>query len=93
MRFSDLVKYGKDNNLTAFGRNMDFWHKIRISVLNKNVQIFVDDTLIETLTYRESAGDFYGLRIKFQGLGEINSVCVKNTEGDRSYQLWPQQLQ
>lgn len=90
LRFSDLVKDGKDNNLSSFGIDMDEWQKIRITVVDKKVQIFLNDGLIETCTYQESAGDFYGLRIKFKGLGKVDSVCVKNSqEFSPAEHLWP----
>jgi len=84
LRFSDKIKEGRDNNLSAFGRNMEQWQNLKIIVVDKNVNIYLDDTLVENLSYTESAGLFYGVRIKFRGQGYINSVRVKSTNDSGS---------
>jgi hypothetical protein len=82
LRFSDVIKDGKDHNLSAFGCDLDQWQQLKIRVFNQQVSLYIGENLVDSFDYRISAGIFYGVRIKSKGAGQIKSICVKNSSDD-----------
>ncbi|MBK8505767.1 MAG: hypothetical protein IPL46_28360 [Saprospiraceae bacterium] len=88
LRFSDVVKEGRDHNLSAFGRDLDQWQQLKIQVIDRQVSLHVGEDLVDSFKYQASAGIFYGVRIKFKGAGQIKSICVKDSSDEmRVYDL------
>lgn len=79
LRLGNVVKEGRDHNLVAFGRNLDLVQKIKLIVRNRQASIFINGELVQMVSYQDTGGTFYGLRIKFKGLGMAHSVQVRDS--------------
>ena len=79
---NDVYLIGKETDLSAF--NADFSEPIdlRISVSQKEIQVYISDEEVYTNTYSESMGRLVGLRFKFAGLGEVIDYELVDQRGD-----------
>jgi len=64
---------GKTNDLSAFGCNFFGFEHVRCEAANGHLKIFVNDMLALDETQRLPALDIVGIRISFEGTGEIQS--------------------
>ena len=78
---SELVQEGKDHDFSAFGYTSSNWEKLKVTVQDKKVQLFLNGQLIHELAYQKSAGRVVGMRFLFDGAGEIDDVRLLDSGG------------
>ncbi len=75
---NDVFLSGKKHDLSNFGVDLSNFTDINIDINNKNVRVFVQDSLIYSGKYNESIGDLVGIRYRFLGVGEVKSIEIKD---------------
>ncbi|WP_298551348.1 hypothetical protein [uncultured Algibacter sp.] len=75
---SNNVYSGKEHDLSAFGVDLNENKAIDISIKDKTVNVFVDNRKIYENTYHKSIGKFVGLRYRFLGAGQINTIKIED---------------
>jgi len=82
----NIYKEGKDHDLSAFGTDVYAWQTLGIRNENKNVTIFLNDSPIHKLQYKEDFGKIKGLIFTFTGPGSVDYLRLKNLQGESVYQ-------
>ena len=77
---NDFYLNGKKNDLSAFGVDFSENRNIEIDIQNKIVHIYIDGKEIYSGSYNESIGDFVGIRYRFLGAIEVESLEISNHE-------------
>lgn len=75
-KFGEIIKNGKNDDLSEFGHDMVQKRKLRVDILQQQVHIYLDNKLIFNTTYTKSIGQFMGLNFMFGGIGRIENVVV-----------------
>lgn len=83
LMLSDVYLDGKKNDLSALGKDLSLFRKIKIVTKNKRVTIFIDGTKVFTSVYKKSIGDIVGVRFKFKGVGEVKDFILSDLEGNK----------
>ncbi len=65
---------GKTNDLSAFGCNFSGFEHVRCEVANRHLRIFVNDVQALDEPLRQPPLDIIGIRISFEGTGEIQKL-------------------
>ena len=81
-QFGNITIDGKYFDLSAFGKELKNWHKIRMEVRNKKVAIYCDEQKIYDTTYTVSAGKLYGILYGSKRSAEIDFVRILNLNGE-----------
>jgi hypothetical protein len=68
---------GKDHDLSAFGCDCSKWQQLTCTQEKGSLNIWVNDQLAYTVKGNRSIGDIVGLRIAFEGTGDIKEVTLK----------------
>jgi transcriptional regulator with XRE-family HTH domain len=74
LRFGDVFIDGAQNDLSAFGIDLNSWRKIKYKVVNKKVEIIADGKKIHELTFNNNLGKIVTLSLHFYGCGSVRSV-------------------
>lgn len=85
LHVSDILKRGKENDLTPFGVDLSGWKDIIIKAANKEVTIAIDKKNVYTLRYNEPLGKVAGLHYHFYGFGAVDDVKLYNSNHQLSY--------
>ena len=72
---------GRKRDLSAFGRNMSEWVKVRCVVSQNKGELFLDDEPIMKFLIPGKQEDFVGLGFRFQGTGSVDDVRVYEKSG------------
>ena len=83
---SELYVDGKSNDLSAFGCDMNQWHKLKLVNVNRNLRIYVDEKLIYKLSYKSDLGCIYEITHIFKGCGRFKDVTLKKPNEDAVFQ-------
>ncbi|MCB0640479.1 MAG: hypothetical protein KDC44_02530 [Phaeodactylibacter sp.] len=81
LMLNDVYLSGKEHDLSALGADFSSFRKIRLTVQAQQVRILLDDQELLTTTYAEPVGQLAGLRIRFLGAGEVQSLKLMDAEG------------
>ncbi len=76
LKFIDVYRDGKENDLSKFGCDMSVWNNLRCEVRNREVNLSLNGKKIYTLSYQEPAGRVIGLHYIFYGAGSVNKVIL-----------------
>lgn len=76
LMMNDYYLSGKENDLSAFGVDLSHFRDISIKIVDKNVSIIVDAKKIYQASYNESIGNFVGIRYRFLGAGDVESLEI-----------------
>jgi hypothetical protein len=71
---------GKDHDLSAFGVDYQNFEHVRCTATDGIFRIFINDTLALEEKQPDPVGEFVGIRIAFEGTGEIQQVKLANAE-------------
>ncbi len=74
LNISDVQKSGRTDDLSSFAQDYSGWGRVKIRVRNKKAQIFFEDKLIHTLSYRQPIGAIKGITFWFKGVGSVDYV-------------------
>nr|WP_121271669.1 hypothetical protein [Pedobacter schmidteae] len=77
--FSEQVKQGPKDNLASLGINLSTkGDEVVLNVSQQKVRLYANNKLIYTTTYRKPIGKVLGVRVLFQGQGEVQSFYLKD---------------
>jgi hypothetical protein len=76
---------GKEHDLSAFGCDFDNFHHVNCTVADHQLKVFLDDKLIYTTFQQDDINRVVGLRIGFEGAGEIRDVKL-TSKGKLAYE-------
>lgn len=77
-KFSENYKAGRNQNLENFGHDLREGKKIRLTIVNKKVTIYVDDKPIFSTVYEKPIGQLLGIDFMFSGVGEVKDVKLSS---------------
>ena len=78
---NDVYLDGREHDLSAFGTDLANFTDLQISVRNKKLAVAINGSDVYQTDYKESMGRVVGLRFKFLGLGEVNSLTLMDQGG------------
>ncbi|MES2005430.1 MAG: hypothetical protein V4450_13000 [Bacteroidota bacterium] len=78
IRFSEIRKDGEADDLHALGTDLTKSGTIRLQVINKKIQLLVNEKIVYQATYHYSLGKIYGVDISFAGIGIVNSLSLRD---------------
>ncbi|WP_321374562.1 hypothetical protein [uncultured Draconibacterium sp.] len=84
-KFGPQYAMGTNNDLSAFGTNMDEWNKVKIEISNKMVTILLNDEEIYSTSYEGSNGALKGVSYRFAGSGAVDYTRLYNPNGDLTF--------
>ena len=76
----DRMLFGKDNDLSLFGCDFSHFQQLSCTVEGHRLKIMLNHTLIFTAEQRRSLGEIVGLRISFEGSGEIRDLTLQGPQ-------------
>ncbi|MBN1819209.1 MAG: hypothetical protein JW833_00750, partial [Prolixibacteraceae bacterium] len=71
---------GENNDLSAFGTNMDEWNIVKIEIRNKLATIYLNEKVIYKTSYESSNGKIKGLYYNFSGSGSVDYARLYNSD-------------
>ena len=86
LRFSNVFMDGSKNDLSAFGTDLAHWRKIKYRVVNKNVEIYMDNKRIHQLSFQRNIGKIVGISYHFYGCGAIRMTKLCDQTGNVVYE-------
>lgn len=82
VKLGEVIKYGKTNDLSAFGRNVYEWQLLKVSVQDQLAKITLNDHLIYAIPFQQDIGAIVGFRILFSGTGAVDYLQLSSPVGD-----------
>lgn len=83
LMLNDQYLSGKENDLSSLSADFSVPVDIKVTVLEKQVAIRINEKPVYTLSYHETMGRLVGLRFKFKGLGVVKSFEVLDNTNKR----------
>jgi hypothetical protein len=77
----DAMIHGKDHDLSAFGCDFRQWQQLEGSVQDHRLKIRLNGTQIFDIAQQRSIGKIIGIRIAFEGPGEIRKMLLSSPAG------------
>ncbi len=74
LEFGNVYVDGAKSDLSAFGTDLTNWRKLKYRVINKTVELFIDDKKIHQLKYDRNMGKIIGISYHFYGCGAVKSA-------------------
>lgn len=78
---SEVFVSGKEKDLSAFAVDLSTPKDIEVRVVDKKMQVFVDELKIFEGQYNESIGKLAGIRIRFLGAGRVSDLTLSDSDG------------
>lgn len=80
-KLGEIIKKGKDNDLSLLGQDIYEWQEIGIKVRDRHAEITVNGQQAYTETFQEDFGQIMSLSYIFDGKGSIDNVQLSDTAG------------
>jgi hypothetical protein len=77
---SELYLDGKDNDLSAFGCDMNQWNQLKLVNNNRKLSIFLNKKLIFHIEYKADLGCIYEIAHVFKGCGRFKDVVLRKND-------------
>lgn len=77
---------GKTNDLSFLGTDMSDWIVLKCRVVNKVMNLYINNVLVYQTRFAANASKIEGLRYRFQGTGSIAYVKLAKLNGKISYE-------
>ncbi|MGO4294410.1 hypothetical protein [Chitinophaga sp. RAB17] len=87
--FSDWLGNGIYTDLSALSADLTKGGRIRLTIIDKRVVIYINEKEVFKTSYHISAGNIYGVGIVFSGIGKIFEVNLKNLQDHKETTLLP----
>ncbi|WP_372649977.1 hypothetical protein [Draconibacterium sp.] len=71
-KFGTEYAMGTNNDLSAFGTDLNSWNTVKLEISNKFVTVLLNDEKIYTTTYQNSNGALKGVSYRFAGSGAVD---------------------
>lgn len=81
VEFSNIRQNGSDNDLSAFGIDLNQWNKITYNIADKHTTILVNDNKIHELTFKRDIGKIVGIYYYFYGCGSVKMAKLLDKNG------------
>ena len=85
IKIGEVEKSSRDNNLSGLGTNVYQWQKLRIENKDKNATVFLNDTEVIQIRYKQDFGKIVGLTYTFNGMGSVDYISLKDKDGKLVY--------
>ncbi|MDA3890557.1 MAG: hypothetical protein PF517_02715 [Salinivirgaceae bacterium] len=85
VKIGDTMMSGKDNDLSAFGTNINKWQHVKMLVVNKNAKIFLNDKLVLETSFNNDINEITGCNLNFSGTGSVDFVDFYNEQNELVY--------
>ncbi|REA64412.1 hypothetical protein DSL64_02345 [Dyadobacter luteus] len=85
MQFSEISKQGEFNKLDFLGADLREGGIIGLNVVNKRATVMINHKKVFETAYQKPLKKIYGLGIFFSGIGEIQSVSLKDTQTNAAF--------
>lgn len=86
IKMGEVFHDGIQNDLSAFGRDLQKWQRLQVKVVNKQATIYVDEQPVYTISFKNDFGKVLGLVYNFTGTGAIDYVKLKDGENKLVFQ-------
>lgn len=80
VKMGEVYQDGRQNDLSAFGRNLYRWQNLKIHVVARKATIYIDEEPVHTIAFRDDFGKVVGLVYNFLGTGAVDFVRLTNGE-------------
>lgn len=88
-QLSEKTITNKDTDLSNFTFDLNNWQQFRLENRNKKVDLFINNNLRFSDTYKKSIGEIVGVTVLFHGNGYIKDYLLKDSEGNDLFKLRP----
>lgn len=78
---------GKNNDLSKFGVDIDEWTTLGCTFGNELLTVTINGAMVMELPMNGRINKMHGLSYRFEGMGEVKSLLLKN--GKKIYYAWP----
>jgi hypothetical protein len=79
----------KDTDLSNFTFDLNKWQQFRLENRNKKVDLFINNSLRFSDTYKKSIGEIVGVTVLFHGNGYIKDYLLKDATGTELFKFRP----
>jgi hypothetical protein len=86
MTFGDKSLKGTNQDLSPFSIDLKSWKKARLEVIDKNVRIYLGDSLIYKTKYSKSVGNIVGIEVTSKTSGETDYVKLYDAKRKLLYE-------
>jgi len=86
IQMGEVFHDGAKNDLSAFGRDLHKWQRLRIKVADKKTTIYIDEQPVYTMSFKKDFGKVVGLVYHFNSTGAIDYVKLKNGQDKLVYE-------
>lgn len=86
LKLGEVYKSGKENDLSMFGTDVYQWQNIRLKVIDKNAEVYLNGSKVYEQQFEDDFGSIVGLDYRFSGLGEIDYTVLKDPDGKKVYE-------
>lgn len=83
--FGRKMVSGKNNDLSAFGTDLNQWNNVKIEVKNKLVSIFLNESEIYKGHFTDDIGQIKGMYYQFGGCGSVDNLVLSNGENQVTF--------
>lgn len=85
LKIGEEIRVGTQNDLSAFGTDINDWQHLQLKVQNKQAEVFLNKEAIYKVDYKKDFGKIMGLAIHFTGFGSVDFVRLGQVEGNWIY--------
>lgn len=85
LRIGETSQEGRDNDLSALGVDPYDWQTLRIRNENKRTTIFLNDSAVHKLEYKNDFGKIKGIIYTFTGPGSVDFLRFRDLKGRTVY--------
>ncbi|WP_303918096.1 hypothetical protein [Draconibacterium sediminis] len=79
-KFGTEYAMGTNNDLSAFGTDLNNWNTVKLEISNKFVTVLLNDEEIYTTTYQNSNGALKGVSYRFAGSGAVDYAKLSDNK-------------
>ena len=86
LTLGDNFYYGKEFDLSMLGCDITQWVHVSFSVEEKNCTMMINGTSVMEESYNIDLGKVVGFKFKFNGVGEVDDILLKNNLDTQIFQ-------
>jgi len=82
---SEQYFYGTKSDLSKFVINLEKWNTLKLINRNKNLELFINNTLLFKGKYKKTLGELRGVMVEFEGNGYVKECKLNTLKGKELY--------
>lgn len=86
LRFSEIVKEGKYNDLSFLGADLTGGGSFRLEVADQSVRLWINGSQVHTTSYQVPLKEIRGLKFAFAGTGFVDRIFLKDRSTGKVYE-------